>query len=162
METERLVLRQFCQDDAAFIRELLNTPGWLQYIGYRGIKTLQDAEQYLVNGPMKSYEQHGFGLYMVVLKDGHVPIGMCGLIKRDTLQHVDIGFAFLPAYMGKGYGYEAAAETLAYATDVLRHEKVLAITLPGNAASIALLNKIGMRPQGNMHMGDEELILFSN
>ena len=97
LQTERLLLREFTEDDAAFIVELLNSPGWIQYIGDRNIKTEEQAREYLNNGPLKSYRQNGFGLYMVEKKDDHTPIGMCGIIKRDTLNNPDIGFAFLPA-----------------------------------------------------------------
>lgn len=161
LETERLILRHFTTEDTPFIIELLNTPGWIQYIGDRGIKTIPDAEQYLQNVPFKSYAANGFGLYMVALKENNTPIGMCGLIKRDTLDHVDIGFAFLPAYIGKGYAYEAAQATLAYAQEELGFEKLQAITLPDNTPSIKLLEKIGMKPQGKIQMGEEELMLYS-
>src|ERR1035437_1379002 len=91
IETERLILSHFTPADTAFIIELLNTESWKQFIGDRNIKTEEDARNYLLNGPMKSYAQNNFGLYKVILKEGNTPIGMCGLIKRDTLEDVDIG-----------------------------------------------------------------------
>ena len=115
LESDRLILREFNPDDAPFILLLLNNPSWLQYIGDRNIKTLDDANQYLLNGPMKSYRENGFGLSMVEIKDSHIPIGMCGLIKREALEHVDIGFALLPEFAGKGYAYEIAAALMDHA-----------------------------------------------
>jgi len=106
LHTERLVLRKFTVEDTAFIIELLNTEGWLKYIGNRNVKTTEQAKEYLQNGPMKSYEENGFGLALVQLKTNQKPIGMSGLIKRNYLEHPDIGFAFLPGYTGHGYAFE--------------------------------------------------------
>src|SRR5690349_18580516 len=100
LETDRLVLRQLSTDDDAFILELLNDPGWLRFIGDRGVRTLEDARRYILSGPVDMYERLGFGLYAVELKAGGSPIGMCGLLKRATLPEVDLGFAFLPRYAG--------------------------------------------------------------
>lgn len=111
LTTDRLVLRQFSLSDTAFILELLNSPGWINFIGDRGIRTEKDAEEYLLNGPMKSYQKNGFGLAMIALKESGEGIGMCGLIKRESLADVDIGYALLPAYTGQGYAYEIAAAT---------------------------------------------------
>ena len=108
LETERLQIVKFSEEDAPFVFELLNTPAWIQFIGDRGVRTLEEARQYIVNGPLKSYEQFGFGPYLVRLKESDRPIGLCGLFKRETLEDVDIGFALLPAYAGNGYAYEAA------------------------------------------------------
>jgi len=145
IETERLVLRRLTTDDAAFILELLNDPAFLRYIGDKGVRTDADACRYIATGPMASYERHGFGLYRVELKDGGEPIGMCGLLKRDYLPDVDIGFALLPAYRSKGYTLEAASAVLAHARDTLGLERVLAITSPDNVASIGLLERLGFR-----------------
>jgi RimJ/RimL family protein N-acetyltransferase len=163
LQTERLKLRQFTLDDTDFIIDLLNSPGWLQYIGNRNVKTEEQAINYLKNGPIKSYNQNGFGLSMVVTNDGN-PIGMCGIIKRDNLEHPDIGFAFLPEHTGHGYAFEIAEATLDYAKHHLNFSTVLAITLPGNSKSIRLLEKIGLRlvksfrPQNE----NEDLLLYSN
>lgn len=163
-ETERLNIRPFTLQDTAFIIELVNSEGWLKYIGDRNIKTTTDAEAYLSNGPIKSYSQHNFGLWMVELKNSQTPIGMCGLIKRDTLANPDIGFAFLPAFEKQGYAFEAAQATMQYATHVLKLATVLAITLPENNSSIKLLNKIGLQFVAPITMpgDDEKLMLFSN
>ncbi len=99
-------------DDSQFIFELLNSPTWLKYIGDRDIKNLDDAQNYIINGPIKSYEIHGFGLYKVALKNNDTPIGICGLLKREGLEDNDIGFAFLPEYEEKGYAYESAKAIL--------------------------------------------------
>lgn len=143
-ETERLEFHQLSLKDVDFIIDLLNSPGWLKYIGDRGIKTQADAIDYLMMGPLKSYHDHGFGLWLVKLKETNAPIGMCGLIKRDYLEDVDIGFAFLPQYIGKGYGYEAAKATLDYAKSQYHLKRIVAITSKDNQPSISLLQKIGL------------------
>lgn len=163
LETNRLRLREFALDDTAFIIDLLNSPGWLQFIGDRNVKTGKQAMAYLQNGPIKSYLQNGFGLSMVERKEDNKPVGMCGIIRRDTLDTPDIGFAFLPQYEGLGYGYEVASATLAYARDKLNIPNVAAITLPQNTRSIRLLEKIGLRYVKTVRLpGDEEdLLLYS-
>lgn len=162
LETERLRLRQFTLDDTKFIIELLNSPGWIEFIGDRNVKTEEQAIQYLQNGPMKSYEENGYGLSLVESKDG-LPIGMCGIIRRAKLEHPDIGFAFLNEFTGKGYGYEIATATLNYAIDNLKLPKIVAITVPHNIKSIKLLEKIGMKfVKRFTNENDEELFLFEN
>lgn len=143
--TNRLVLRRFIVDDADFILQLLNQPSFIRFIGDKGVRTLDDARKYLNNGPIDSYQRHGFGLYLVDLKDSNTPIGMCGLLKRDSLPDVDLGFAFLPDYWGKGYAFEAASAVMSHAREVLELQSVLAITDPDNEASIKLLDKLGFR-----------------
>jgi RimJ/RimL family protein N-acetyltransferase len=145
IETERLVLREFTLDDAPFILELLNDPDWKRFIGDRQCDTLDKARTYLQDGPMAIYRQLGFGLWLVETKLGRRPAGMCGLIKRDTLDHVDIGFAFLPAYRGGGHAYEAASACMAYARDTLRLDRIVATTAPDNVASGRLLEKLGLK-----------------
>ena len=159
LETKRLRLRKFTLGDTKFIIQLLNSPGWIEFIGDRNIKTEEQAIAYLQNGPMKSYVQNGYGLSMVETKEG-IPIGMCGIINRDTLEHPDIGFAFLEEFTGKGYAYEIASATLSYAMNTLQISKIVAITLPRNTRSIKLLEKIGMKPVISFLQNGEELILF--
>lgn len=159
LETERLRLRKFTLGDTKFIIELLNSPGWIEFIGDRNLKTEEQAIAYLQNGPMKSYVQNGYGLSMVETKEGQ-PIGMCGIINRDTLEHPDIGFAFLEEFTGKGYAYEIASATLSYAMNTLNIAKIVAITLPRNTRSIKLLERIGMKPVRSLLQNGEELILF--
>lgn len=144
LQTERLILRQLTLTDTPFIIELLNTEGWIKYIGDRNVKTAEQARQYLSNGPVKSYAANGFGLYLVALKDKQVPIGMCGLIKRDYLPHADIGYALLPQYAGKGYAFEIAKAVVGFAFNDLKMQHLLAITLPENNGSVKLLQKLGM------------------
>ncbi len=164
LETERLGLRQFTVNDTAFILELLNSPGWLEFIGDRNVKTEEQAKLYLENGPIKSYSEHGYGLCLVEEKDSRNAIGMCGIVNRHHLDHPDIGFAFLPAYQRKGYAFEVASATLAYAKEQLGISQISAISQGNNSRSIRLIEQIGLRfiktfcfPGSN-----EELNLFSN
>jgi len=160
IETERLVLCKFALNDAPFIFDLLNSPKWLQYIGDRGIKSFSDAQDYLVNGPLKSYANYGFGLYLIKLKDAGTPIGMCGLIKRDYLEDIDIGYALLPQYEGKGYAYEIALATTTYASNKLHLLKLAAITNFDNEGSVKLLKKMGFIFKETIMVDTKELMLF--
>lgn len=164
IETERLILRKFTLEDAPFLLELVNTPAWLQFIGDRNVHTVEEAENYLRNGNLKSYTEHGFGFYLVAIKESNEAIGMCGLVKRDSLEDIDIGFAFLPNSIGKGYGYEAASATLDYALNVLKLGRIVAIVDPQNASSIALIKKIGLKYEKMVQIStnDIELMLFGN
>ena len=164
LETERLRLRYFTLDDTEFIIRLLNSPGWIEFIGDRNVKTEEQAKAYLLNGPMKSYEVNGYGLCLVETKADNVPIGMCGIINRANMEGQDIGFAFLTEYVGLGYGYEIASATLTYAMNELRIPCVFAVTLPTNKPSIKLLEKIGLQFKRNFSFPDEDeiLMLFSN
>ena len=145
IETKRLVLRRLSPDDAEFIVELLNQPSFLRYIGDKEVRNNTDAVRYIQNGPVASYEQLGFGLYLVELKDTGVPIGMCGLLKRDSLPDVDVGFAFLPSYWSQGYALESAAAVMTYGREALGLRRIVAITSIDNDASIRLLEKLGLR-----------------
>jgi RimJ/RimL family protein N-acetyltransferase len=161
--TERLVISEFTLEDVDFIIELLNSPGWLQYIGDRGVKTVDDAIAYLTNGPMKSYAEQGLGLWRVSLRDDGTHIGMCGLLQRAYLAHMDIGFAQLPRYGRMGYAYEAADAVLHYAAETLALPVVAAIVTPGNAASVRLLGKLGFVEKGLMAIpgsDDDEVLLL--
>ncbi len=144
-ETERIILRQLDKDDAAFIFRLVNEPSFIENIGDKGVRNLDDAWQYILQGPRKSYEQNGFGLWCVVLKDSLTPIGMCGLIKRDGLDDPDVGYAFLPEFWAQGYAIESAARVLKFAKETLGINRVVAITAPDNTASIRVLNKLGLQ-----------------
>jgi RimJ/RimL family protein N-acetyltransferase len=163
LETQRLRLRKFDLTDTAFILELLNSPGWLQFIGDRNVHSKEEAEKYLLNGPLKSYEENGFGLSMVIRKEDDLPIGMCGLLKRETLPHPDIGFAFLPDHSGKGYAIEITQALINHARAKWKIAKILAITLPTNQRSIHLLEKLGFRCEDkSIQQGSETLMLFEN
>ncbi|WP_210488217.1 GNAT family N-acetyltransferase [Rufibacter aurantiacus] len=164
LETERLRLREFTFQDTAFIITLMNSPGWLQFIGDRNIKTQEQAKFYLQHGPLKSYLQYGYGLSLVERKEDGQPIGMCGLVNRDGLPHPDLGFAFLPDFSGQGYAYEMASAVVKDASTRLQIPTILAITAPDNARSIRLLEKVGLKLQKTTRLpnSQEDLLLFSN
>jgi RimJ/RimL family protein N-acetyltransferase len=145
VETDRLVLRRLTTDDAEFVLELLNEPSYLRFIGDKRVRTLDDARGYILKGPMDSYERFGFGLYMVLLKESGVPIGICGLLKREFLEDPEVGYAFLPQFWSKGYAFESAAAAMAHGRDVLGLERIIAITAPDNEASIRVLEKLGLK-----------------
>ncbi len=145
LETERLILRRFNVDDAEFILKLVNEPSFLRYIGDKKVRNLEDARQYILNGPVASYERNHFGLNLVELRESPTPIGMCGLLKREELSSPDIGFAFLPEFWNKGFAFEAAAAVLQDARERLRLQRVLAIASLDNDASIKLLERLGFR-----------------
>jgi RimJ/RimL family protein N-acetyltransferase len=163
VETERLTLRRLEIDDAAFILRLLNDPSFLRFIGDKGVRTLDDARKYISSGPIASYEKFGFGLYLTARKDDGVPIGICGLLKRDSLKDADIGFAFLPEFWSKGYGYESASAVMAYGSGVLGLTRILAVASPDNDPSIRLLEKLGMSSEGMVRLseGGPELRLLA-
>jgi RimJ/RimL family protein N-acetyltransferase len=163
LETDRLNLRWLSTDDAEFILELLNDPSFLRFIGDKGVRTLDDARDYILNGPVDMYNRLGFGLYLTELKESGVPIGICGLIKRDSLEDVDIGFAFLPKFRAKGYAHESAAAVMAYGKTVLGLKRIVAITSPDNYASGRLLEKLGMRFERMIRLSKDspEVRLFS-
>ncbi len=164
LETARLTLRHLSIGDAEFILRLLNEPSFLRDIGDKGVRNLDDARQYILNGPVASYERNGFGLYLVELKDDGTPIGISGLVKRDTLPEPDIGFAFLPAYWSQGYAVESAAAVMTYAREVLGLTRIAAITSPDNNASEKLLGKIGLRFERMIKLSDDgdEAKLFAS
>ncbi len=143
LATARLTLRRLTLDDAAFILELVNDPAWLRYIGDRGVRDLASARAYLQRAPLASYEKFGFGMYLVALKADGSATGICGLIQRDTLPDVDIGFAFLRRYWGQGYAVESATAALAEGKEKFGLRRVVAITSPDNDASIRVLAKLG-------------------
>lgn len=164
LETERLVLRRLTAEDAAFILELVNDPDWIRFIGDRGVRTLEAARDYISNNLLAMYERHGFGLYLTELKGEGVPVGICGLIKRDSLEDVDMGFAFLPQFRGKGYGYESAAGVLEYGRKTLGLKRIVAITSLDNSGSAKLLDKLGFTYERTMRLSKdgEEVFLFAS
>jgi len=163
LETERLTIRRLTVDDATFILRLLNEPSFLQHIGDRGVRTMAEASQYILAGPIASYERVGFGLFLVELKNSHVPIGICGLLKRDALDDVDVGFAFVPEFWSKGYAFESASAVVAYGRDTHGLKRIVAISSQDNIASVNLLAKLGFSFERMVMMpGDkEELRLFA-
>jgi RimJ/RimL family protein N-acetyltransferase len=164
LETERLILRRATVDDSAFILELLNEPSWLRFIGDKGVKTLDDARGYILQSLVAMYEQLGFGLYLTELKGESAPIGICGLIKRDSLEDVDIGFAFLPKFWGKGYAYESASAVMAYGKETFSLNRIVAITSPDNYGSAKLLEKLGFNFERMVKLSDDgaDVILFAS
>jgi len=163
IETERLSIRPLTAGDAGFILELLNEPSFIKNIGDRGVRTLSDAERYIENGPVTSYVRNGFGLCLVTLKESGESIGMCGLIKREALEDVDIGYAFLPRFWSKGYALEAALAVRRYASEVVGLKRIVAIVDPQNQGSIRVLEKIGMQFEKMVRLSqdDIELKLFA-
>jgi RimJ/RimL family protein N-acetyltransferase len=162
IETARLGLRELDAGDAPFILELLNEHGFLHFIGDKGVRNLADAREYIAKGPVDSYRRFGFGLYLTCLRDDGTRIGICGLVKRDTLADVDVGFAFLSRYWSKGYASEAATAVLEHGRTVLGLKRIVAITAPGNRGSMAVLQKIGLRFERRIRLAEEgpELNLY--
>jgi RimJ/RimL family protein N-acetyltransferase len=163
LETERLVLRWLTPDDAPFMFELVTDPTWIEFIGDRGLKSVDDARSYIVDKYVADYEGHGFGLYLVELRDSGTPVGICGLIDREGLEDVDIGFAFLPRHAGRGYATEAAAAVMAHERAAHGIGRIVAITTPNNLRSIRVLEKIGLRFERLFRLpgDDEDLALYA-
>ena len=163
LETDRLILRRLSVEDAAFILELVNDPLWLRFIGDRGVRTLDEARAYILNGPVAMYERAGFGLYLVERKIDSTSLGMCGLIKRDGLDDVDLGFAFLPEFRAQGYAYESASAILVYGRSVFGLKRIVAITSPDNERSARLLEKLGFAFEKLIQLPNEseEVKLFA-
>ena len=159
LETERLILSQFTEDDAEFILKLLNEPSFIQNIGDRKIRSLDGAKVYIKNGPVASYAKNGYGLYLIELKETGESIGMCGLIRRETLDDVDIGYAFLPKFWSRGYAVESALAVKQYARDVIGLKRIVAITDPRNAGSIRVLEKIGMTFEKMVKLSKDDIDL---
>jgi len=145
IETERLLLTEVSLDDAAFIYKLVNQKSWLKYIGDRNVNSLDDAVTYIQKAFLDEYAKNGFGLYLVRLKEDNIPIGISGLVKRPSLENVDIGFAQLEEYAGKGYAFEAAQAVMSYAHSKLKLDYIVAITSENNIHSIRLLEKLGLK-----------------
>jgi [ribosomal protein S5]-alanine N-acetyltransferase len=164
LETERLRLRRVVPADAGFILRLLNEPSFLQNIGDRGVRTLDDAVAYIANGPAASHERHGFALDLVELRESGVPIGLCGLLKRDHLDHPDLGYAFVPEHWSRGYARESAAAVLAHARGTLGLSRILAVTNSDNQGSIRVLERLGFEYQGMITWDDAgtQVRLFAN
>ena len=156
LTTERLILRPLTRSDALFIKDLLNEPSFLRYIGDKQVRSIADAERYLEQGPIRSYADHGFGLLLVLRQADQVPMGICGLVKRDGLNHPDLGFAFQSDFWGVGYAFEAAEAVLHETRDHSSIPHLLGITLPENTASIRLLERLGFVYKIQMKMNEED------
>lgn len=152
LTTARLILRPFTEEDAPFILRLLNEPSFIENIADRGVRSLEQARDYLLQGPLASYAAHGHGLWRVEDRASGTPMGMCGLLRRDTLPEVDLGYAFLPEFWGQGFAREAAAACLAWGRDSLGLKGLLAIVSPGNTPSIRLLEALAFGHTGTMEL----------
>ena len=163
LKSNRIYLREAEETDTAFFIELMNMPGWIKHIGDRNIKTDADALGYIKKSLLSSYKINGFGLYIMCLNDSHKPIGLCGLVKRDTLELPDLGFGVLPAYEGKGYVREGSEITLEFAKNDLKMDTVLAITNPTNERSQKLLERLGFTvvPKADYDAEGEALVKFT-
>lgn len=146
LETERLLLRHVeVVRDSEFLLEVLNEPPFIRFVADRGVRSLEDAAAYIEEKIEPSYVKYGFGFYIVEVKENHESAGMCGLVKRETLDDVDIGYSFLERFWGRGYAYEAAAALLAYGREVLRLPRIVALAAADNVSSIRLIEKLGLR-----------------
>lgn len=153
--TQRLVLRRINPGDARFICRLLNDPSWIENIGERGVRTEDQAATYIREKMLVMYETHGFGLYVMETRDDGRAIGLCGLVRRESLPSPDLGFALLPEFRGRGFACEASRAIMAYARAVLHLPRLLAITTPGNVKSRQLLERLGFRCQRLAAESDE-------
>lgn len=159
LETDRLLLRYFSADDVEFVVRLLNEPSFIEHIGDKGVRTLEEAKEYLLEGPLGSYERFGYGMNLVELKETGAAIGMCGLVRRDSLDDADIGYAFLEQYWGNGYAMESVEAVLAHARETLRLGRIVAIVTPGNSSSISLLEKAGLTFERTIRLSDDDVDL---
>ena len=156
LETERLILRWITTDDAEFIFTLMNEPSYLRFIGDKGVRTISDAREYIQNGPVDSYERFGYGLYLTEQKIDGAAIGICGLVNREAIDDVDIGFAFLPDYWGNGYGYESAKAIVDYGRNIVRLKRIVAVIESENQSSVRLIEKIGLRFEKMVSLSADE------
>lgn len=163
LETARLTLRRFEFDDAPFVVELLNQPSFIQNIGDRGVRNVADAQRYLREGPMAMYDRYGFGLWRASRRSDGVFVGMCGLLKRDILPDVDVGYAFLPDHWGQGYAFEAANATVQLGARRFGLKRIIGVVSDHNTASIRVLEKVGMSFERTypMHPNEPEVRLYS-
>lgn len=164
LQTERLTLTELALTDAPFIVDLLNTPGWLKYIGDKGVRSISDAENYILTGPVKSYHENGFGLWLASLTETSIPIGLCGILKRDNLPTPDIGYALMPGACGKAYAHEMTSAVYRHAVMKLNIPSLCAIVTPGNARSVNVLLKLGFTQQPNVVMpsSTDKVLYFTN
>ena len=161
--TPRLSLNRIAADDATFLLRLLNEPSFLQHIGDRGVRTIEDARRYIANGPVDSYARFGFGLYLVRRREDDAPVGICGVLRRPALDDPDLGYALVPECWRLGYAREAATAVLSHARDDLQLTRLAAIVSPDNQPSIALLESLGFRHEATRSLspGDRPIHLFA-
>lgn len=157
--TSRFILRQLEPSDAAFVLEIVNSPGWLKFIGDRGVRDLEGAEKYIQRN-INNYQALGFGLYAIEMNDTREVAGMCGLLKRDYLPAADIGYALLPQFEGKGLAVEAGSAMLQFAQESLQMETLFAIVTPNNNRSISLLEKLDFKFNREIIENGEPLLVY--
>src|SRR5262245_24617868 len=155
-ETERLVIRRLTPEDAEFMYRIWNDPDFIRFVGDRGVRTLEGSRESILRGPVEMYRRYGFRLFLVQRKEGAEPIGICGLLKRDVLEDVDIGFAFLPPFRSQGYAFEAASAVMRYGAEVVGLRRIVAITASDNERSARLLERLGLRFERMIRMPDED------
>jgi len=156
IETRRTTLRELTPDDAVFIRELVNHPSFLANIGDKGVQSLDDAKQFILDGPWRREQPAGYGQFLVELKANGRPIGVCGLLYRERLEVSDVGCAFMPEFWRQGFALETATAVMEYGRSVLGVEKIVGLTAEHNHASIALLGKLGMSFEKMVKMTDDD------
>ena len=156
VETPRLNIRELTVDDAEFVFGLVNEPSFLANIGDKGVRNLEDARQFILEGPWASHREQGYGQFLVELKEGGDQIGVCGLLYREALDVSDIGCAFMPQYWRRGYAFEAACAVMEYGRSTLGIEKIVGLTSEENVASIKALEKLGMSFERMVKMSDDD------
>lgn len=156
LQTDRLLLKRLTLDDAGLMLKIWNDPAFIRYVGDRGVRTLEEARQALLEGAFMLYRQYGYGPYSMSLKAQGTKVGICGLFRRENLEHPDIGFAVLPGYCGNGLAGEAAAAVMTHASDDLGIDYLTAIVSPENRASVSLIRKLGLEFQRGITMPGEE------
>lgn len=156
VETERLRMRELTEDDAEFVFRLLPDPEVMEGIGYRGVETLEDARRFIRRGPWTNQPRPGLGHFLVEEKASGEPTGTCGLLYRDNLDVIDVGFAFLPEFWGRGYATEAAGAMLDHGRRTLGIERIVGLTSPDNAGSIRVLEKLGMSFEREVKMSEDD------
>lgn len=160
VQTERLFTRKILVKDASFILALLNSPGWLEFIGERNIKTSKQAKAYIKSHLQQAYQDFDFGFYTILEKDSQLAVGIAGFIKRDSLPCVDFGYALLPQFVGKGYVNEIGLALLKLGKSTYHFDKVAAITEERNLKSRKVLEKLGFKDLGLRQVKDEQLLYF--
>ena len=155
-ETPRLHIRELTIDDAEFIFGLVNQPSFLEHIGDKGVRNLDDARQFILEGPWASQREQGYGQFLVELKEGGDPVGVCGLLYREALDVSDIGCAFLPAYWRQGIAFEATCAVMEYGRSTLGLKKIVGLTSEENIASIKALEKLGMKFERMVKMSEDD------
>lgn len=159
LETDRLILKPVSLDDADFVLAVHNTPKFIQFIGDRNLRTLEDAENYIKNRFFPHYEKHGFGNCLIVEKSSGKKVGAVGVFVRDGLDVPDIGFSFLPEFEGKGYGFEASLKLMKTVFQDFGLNKISAITTNENIASQKLIEKLGLKFIKMTKLPDDEVEL---